>query len=68
MLDRGDAVQPIEVKAGTTFSGDFLRNLHYYQRIPGAATLNPTVIYTGAERFSVQGIDVVPISAVSSLL
>jgi len=61
LIDRGRAVQPIEVKASTTFNSEFMNGLKYYASQKGAEVINPTVIYTGTEEFKIEGTSVVSI-------
>lgn len=67
LREKGQQVVPIEVKASSTFSESFLRNIETYQSLPKAKVLEPKVIYTGNERFTVRGIEVVPLNCITEL-
>lgn len=68
LFDHGGTVQPIEVKASSTFHTDFLKNITFYSRLPGARVTKPAVIYTGAEHFKVEGVDITPLGDIGGVL
>ncbi len=68
LCDEGDAVIPIEVKASSTFTTDFLRGISFFRKLPGARTKGGAVIYTGKERFSTDGIEIFPITEVAAII
>jgi uncharacterized protein len=49
LIDKGDQLVPIEIKASHTFSLDFFRNLQYWKKISGDLSGNPIVIYGGTK-------------------
>ncbi len=64
VIDDGGDVRLIEVKASSTFNGEFLKNIRFYRAQPPARVSHSSVIYTGTEAFSVDDISVVPISEI----
>jgi predicted AAA+ superfamily ATPase len=66
MSDGADA-RLIEVKASSTFNNEFLKNIRFYRAQPSARVSHSTVIYTGAESFSVDSISVVPLADIHAL-
>ncbi len=47
IIDKGDKLIPIEIKAGRTFSSDYFKNLNYYQSISSPISVDAHVIYGG---------------------
>lgn len=45
IIDEGSTLKAIEIKAGSTASGSFFKNLYYWQRLTGQT--NGTVLYDG---------------------
>ena len=52
LLDSGDNVIPVEIKAGTTFSEDMLKGLNYYSKMNKDLAHRPILIYGGKESFN----------------
>jgi predicted AAA+ superfamily ATPase len=67
ILDHGAAQHLVEVKASSTFNPEFLKNIRHYRSQPAARVEQSSVIYTGSERFSVDKVEVVPISQIGHL-
>lgn len=68
ILDKGATVMPIEVKSSSTFHVDFLKGIRKYSSLKGAKVTQPTVIYAGAEKFNVDGIQMLPIDRTSEVV
>ncbi|MFH1846267.1 MAG: ATP-binding protein [Candidatus Omnitrophota bacterium] len=51
VLDYGNTVFPIEIKAGTTFAEDMLKGLKYYSKLNKDLTHKPSLIYGGEKSF-----------------
>ncbi len=47
IIDNGDKLFPIEIKASRTFSPDFFNNILYWKKISGDISGNPIVVYGG---------------------
>jgi predicted AAA+ superfamily ATPase len=47
VIDEGNKLTPVELKAGETISGDYFKNLHYWEALTGKK--GGLVIYTGKE-------------------
>lgn len=47
VIDEGNKLTPIELKAGKTISGDYFKNLHYWEALTGKK--GGLVLYTGKE-------------------
>jgi predicted AAA+ superfamily ATPase len=48
IIDKGDQLIPIEIKASRTFSTSFFNNILYWKKISGDISGNPIVVYGGA--------------------
>lgn len=67
VIDHGADVRLIEVKASSTFTADFLKNIRFYRAQPSARVSQSTVVYTGSESFLVDQTSIVPISEITGL-
>ncbi len=47
LLDLGTAIQPIEIKSGSTYRDDFFKNLTWFKELSTIPVETPTVIYGG---------------------
>lgn len=61
LIDRGAAVKLIEVKASSTFNSEFTKGINYYESQRKAKVVDPTIIYTGSEKFKIKDINIIPI-------
>jgi predicted AAA+ superfamily ATPase len=68
LQERGGYVVPIEVKASSTFSNDFLRNINYYRALPKANVRSPKILYAGTEQFMVEDVEIMPWTHAGSIL
>lgn len=60
LVQRGDGLQPIEIKSGQTLNRDFFKGLHRWLRLAGPAAVDPILVYGGSAAAIHQGIRVVP--------
>jgi predicted AAA+ superfamily ATPase len=60
VIDRGDALIPIEIKSAQTFSSSFLDNLMYWKKLSGDMEAPAALIYGGEESFRRRGVVVRP--------
>lgn len=58
IMERGEALQPAEVKSGRTINKDFFKGLTYWLNLAGDSAVDPTLIYGGAENQERSGITV----------
>jgi predicted AAA+ superfamily ATPase len=49
LLDQGERLLPIEIKAGTTLNPDYFSGLNKWRALAGDAALQPLLIYAGSE-------------------
>lgn len=49
LLDQGERLLPIEIKAGTTINPDYFSGLNKWRALAGDAALQPFLIYAGSE-------------------
>ncbi len=61
LIDRGAAVKLIEVKASSTFNSEFTKGINYYESQRKTKVVDPTIIYTGSEKFKIKDINIIPI-------
>ena len=66
LVERGDKLQAIEIKAGVTFQKDFIRNVQYFYKI--AERVSGYVIYNGEQVGSYANTNLVPIKQLSQIL
>lgn len=52
LLDHGTALQPVEIKVGSTYIPDFFKHLTWFAAASSVPVEEPTVIYGGEERWS----------------
>jgi len=48
IVDQGDKLLPLEIKAGKTVTKDFFKGLHYYTELSKDMVTQPTVVYAGS--------------------
>jgi len=60
LVDLGDRVIPIEIKAGETVATDATRSLSWWTAIPANTHRGGVLVYGGTESFSFKGIKVLP--------
>jgi predicted AAA+ superfamily ATPase len=60
IIDRGDALIPVEIKSAQTFSPGFLDNLVYFRKLSGDMEAPAALIYGGEESFRRDGVVVRP--------
>lgn len=48
IVDQGDKLLPLEVKAGKTVTNDFFKGLHYYAELSKSIVTQPMVVYAGS--------------------
>ena len=56
VIDRSTFLECVEIKSSQTFHPDFAQQIRWLNEIQGHS--GGTVLYTGSEKFSYQGIDV----------
>ena len=66
LVERGDQLQAIEIKAGVTFHKDFIKGLQYLSKI--ATGVNGYVVYNGDQVGSYANTSLVPIKQLSDIL
>jgi hypothetical protein len=66
LIDKGEALEALEIKAGATLNADFFKNLTYWKKLTGST--RATLIYTGEpSNLTYQGFEVKNWAGVSSL-
>lgn len=60
LVETGDRLQPIEIKAGATVHRDSFKGLRRWLELAGGSAANPALIYAGDQRQQRQGIAVRP--------
>lgn len=60
LVETGDRLQPIEIKAGATVHRDAFKGLRRWLELAGGSAANPVLIYAGDQRQQRQGIAVRP--------
>jgi len=60
IIDRGDTLQPVEIKSGQTLNKDFFGGLKHWLSFAGELAVQPTLIYGGREYASRSGINILP--------
>lgn len=68
LLEYGNGVYPVEIKAGATFSGDYLKGLRALARLCGRAPNGGAVVYGGDVAFVREGANVLPVHRLPELL
>lgn len=56
LVDRGDTLDPIEIKSGKTAARDFDRNLRQWMDLAGRAAARPVVVYGGEDSYTEKGV------------
>jgi hypothetical protein len=68
LIDRGDALVPVEIKSGQTVAPDFFAGLEEWRRIAaGEAGPDAWLVYGGDREQTRQGARVVPWRAIGEL-
>lgn len=49
LLENGAFVRPVEIKLGSTITGDYFKGLRYYQKINKKNAVKPALVYGGSE-------------------
>lgn len=60
LIEQGDTLSPVEIKAGQTIARDFFAGLAYWHELARGAAGQPWLVYAGEERQARSGIEVVP--------
>lgn len=60
LLERGDKLQPIEIKSGQTLNKDYFKEISNWITIAGSHVIDPTLIYGGSDSAVQSGIRVLP--------
>lgn len=60
VIEQGDTLIPVEIKAGQTVTRDYFRGLEKWLQIAGNSAGRPRIVYAGDQRQTRQGHDVVP--------
>jgi len=60
LVDRGDRVQPVEIKSGQTLNPDYFGGLKKWLAMAGEVAVHPTLIYAGDQETVHSGIAVCP--------
>ena len=60
LLDKGQTLQPIEIKSGATLNADYFKNLHKWMDLAGNSGENPMLIYGGDMSATRSGVIVYP--------
>lgn len=60
LLDQGERLLPIEIKAGTTINPDYFSGLNKWRALAGDAALQPLLIYAGSEAQTRTQADILP--------
>lgn len=56
IINRGDRLEPFEIKSGKTFNSDFIKNLNYWQKLTKKE--GGTIVYSGDEEFMFKGFEI----------
>lgn len=67
LVDQGELLSPIEVKAGRTIAVDFFATLRKWLALAGSAAGTPTLVYAGRERQERNDVAVLPWQDVAKL-
>lgn len=60
LIDKGQTLQPIEIKSGATLNKDYFKSLHKWMDLAGDAGQNPMLIYGGDMSVIRSGVRVYP--------
>jgi len=58
VFEQGGQLHPVEIKSGSTFQNEWLKNIRHLQKYGGARIGQASLVYGGAEMFNVQGVQV----------
>lgn len=67
VVERADALVPVEIKSGQTVTRDFFRGLEHWLALAGSAAGRPWLVYGGDERYRRSGVEVVPWKRIEDL-
>jgi len=65
IVEHADRLQPVEIKAGATVTGDWLKGLRRWMSWAGDAVVDPTVVHGGRQSQEREGIRIIPWNALS---
>ncbi len=60
LLDRGERIDPLEIKSGKTIASDWFQSLRRWLNLAEASGGNPYLVYGGARGRKQQGVHVIP--------
>jgi predicted AAA+ superfamily ATPase len=66
LFEHHGLLHPVEIKSGTTFQGEWLKNIRHLQKYGGARIGQGSLVYGGSERFNVQGVQVMNWASLSA--
>lgn len=58
VIESGETLTPVEIKAGQTFSADYVASLTHWTRYAGALAGQPHVVYAGQHSYDREGVSV----------
>ncbi len=58
IIERGDKLQPVEIKSGQTITGDYFTGLEKWMALAGSTAVDPLLIYGGKESTVQSGINI----------
>ena len=67
LLDRGDRVMPVEIKAGGTVASDWITQLDAWCSLAGPVAEKPTIVYGGDRREERRTVSIIPWRGVTEL-
>ena len=68
LIEKGNHLIPVEIKAGQTVASDFLKGLNYWLQLAGKSADKGWLLYGGNQRQTRQNIEVVPWKNVNELV
>jgi len=63
IVEHADRLQPVEIKAGATVTGDWLKGVRTWMSWAGDAAVDPTVVHGGKQRQDREGVRIIPWNA-----
>lgn len=60
LIEEGNVLHPVEIKSGSTISGDMFQGLKWWTDMAGQKKGTMTLIYSGSDSYTREGIDVRP--------
>ncbi|MCX7634884.1 MAG: ATP-binding protein [Syntrophales bacterium] len=60
LIEKGDALVPVEVKSGKTITQDFFTGINKWQNIAGPSSKEAYLVYGGDQRYTRSGITIIP--------